>query len=91
MAEQGHLIGERNLVEGQVIGMGVHIPEAGQQIPAFKINYLSVADAARLCACQDGAEAAILDQHSTIRPYFRLDAVDQVRMRKDCLHGGLFA
>jgi hypothetical protein len=29
VAEEGHLIGERNLVEGQVIGMDVHIPEAG--------------------------------------------------------------
>jgi hypothetical protein len=28
VAEQGHLIGERHLVEGQVIGMDVHVPEA---------------------------------------------------------------
>jgi hypothetical protein len=42
-----------------------------------------------LSVWQDGADAAILDQHGTIRPYLGLDAVDQVRMRKDCLHGGL--
>src|SRR5215831_3432296 len=69
--------------------MDVHVPEAGHQIPAIEIDHLRVADAARLSAWQDGANAAILDQHSTIRPYLGLDAVDQVRMRKDCLHGGL--
>src|SRR6202022_3581460 len=46
--------------------------------------------AARLSAWQDGANAAILDQHGSIRPYLGLDAVDQVRMRKDRLHYGLF-
>jgi hypothetical protein len=81
VAEQGHLIGERHLVEGQVIGMDVHVPEAGHQIPAFEIDHPRVAGAARLCAWQDGADAAILDQHGTIRPYLGLDAVDQVRMR----------
>src|SRR6266436_7015896 len=90
VAEQGHLIGERHLVEGQVIGMDVHVPETGHQKPAFEIDYLRVASAARLSAWQDGADAAILDQHGTIRPYLGLDAVDQVRMRKDCLHYGLF-
>src|SRR5690348_2294715 len=29
VAEQGHLIGERHLVERQVIGMDMHVPEAG--------------------------------------------------------------
>ena len=29
VAEQGHLIDERHLVERQVIGMDVHVPEAG--------------------------------------------------------------
>src|SRR5215472_3540630 len=89
VAEQGHLIGERHLVERQVIGMDMHVPEPGHQIPAFEIDYLRVAGAALLSAWQDGADAAILDQHGTIRPYLGLDAVDQVRMRKDCLHGGL--
>ena len=88
VAEQGHLIGERHLVERQVIGMDMHVPEAGHQIPAFEIDHLRVAGAARLSAWQDGADAAILDQHGAIRPYLGLDAVDQVRMRKDCLHGG---
>src|SRR6516164_4801502 len=69
--------------------MDVHVPEAGHQIPAFEIDHPRVAGAAHLFAWQDGAYAAILDHHSTIRPYLRLDAVDQVRMRKDCLHGGL--
>src|ERR1700722_6994496 len=90
VAEQGHLIGEWHLVEGQVIGMDMHIPKPGHQVPAFEIDHLRVAGAARLSAWQDGADAAILDQHGTIRPYLGLDAVDQVRMRKDCLHGGLF-
>src|SRR5947209_1206575 len=89
VAEQGHLIGERHLVERQVIGMDVHVPEAGHQIPAFEIDHLRVAGAPRLFAWQDGADAAILDQHGTIRPYLGLHAVDQVGMRKDCLHGGL--
>src|SRR5258707_8239151 len=89
VAEQGYLIGERHLLEGQVIGMDVHVPEAGHQIPAFEIDHLRVAGAARLSAWQDGADAAILDQHGTIRPYLGLDTVDQVSMRKDCLHGGL--
>src|SRR6516164_11762708 len=89
VAEQGHLIGKRHLIERQVIGMDVHVPEAGHQIPAFEIDHLRITDAARLSAWQDGADAAILDQHGTIRPYLGLDAVDQVRMRKDCLHGGL--
>src|SRR6202048_3927684 len=80
---------ERHLLEGQVIGMDVHVPEAGHQVPAFEIDHLRVAGAARLSAWQDGADAAILDQHGTIRPYLGLDAVDQVRMRKDCLHVGL--
>jgi hypothetical protein len=71
VAEQGHLIGERHLVEGQVIGMDVHVPEAGHQIPAFEIDHLRVAGAAHLSAWQDGADAAILDQHGTIRPYPR--------------------
>src|SRR5215471_6969983 len=35
------------------------------------------------------ADSAIFDQHGTIRPYLGLDAVDQVCMRKDCLHYGL--
>jgi hypothetical protein len=48
VAEQGHLIGERHLVEGQVIGMDVHVPEAGHQIPAFQIDHLRIAGAARL-------------------------------------------
>ena len=39
VAEQGHLIGERHLVEGQVIGMDVHVPEAGHQVPAFEIDH----------------------------------------------------
>src|SRR4029077_6265805 len=60
------------------------------QVPAFEIDHLRVASAAHLSDWQDGADAAILDQHGTIRPYLRLDAVDQVRMRKDCLHYGLF-
>src|SRR6516162_9443661 len=64
----GHLIDERHLVERQVIGMDVHVPEPGHQIPAFKIDRLRVAGAARLCAWQDGADAAILDQHGAIRP-----------------------
>src|SRR5690349_11855995 len=89
VAKQGHLIGERHLVERQVIGMDMHVPEAGHQVPAFKIDHLRVAGAARLSAWQDGADAAILDQHGTIRTYLGLDAVDQVRMRKDCLHVGL--
>src|SRR5215469_11593013 len=88
VAEQRHLIGERHLVERQVIGMDVDVPEPGHQIPAFEIDYLRVVGAARLSAWQDGADAAILDQHGTIRPYLGLDAVDQVRVRKDCLHGG---
>ena len=89
VAEQRHLIGERHLVDRQVIGMDVHVPEAGHQVPAFEIDHLRVADAARLSAWQDGADAAVLDQHGSIRPYLGLDAVDQVRMRKDCLHDGL--
>src|SRR6516225_4407875 len=68
--------------------MDVHVPEAGHQIPAFEIDHLRVAGVARLSAWQDGADAAILDQHGTIRPHPGLDAVDQIRMRKDCLHGG---
>ena len=60
MAEQGHLIGERHLVERQVIGMDVHVPEAGHQIPAFEIDHLRVAGATRLSAWQDGRDAAIL-------------------------------
>ncbi len=58
------------IVEGQVIGMDVDVPEAGHEIPAFEIDHLRVASAARLSAWQDGADAAILDQHGTIRPYF---------------------
>ena len=57
---------------------------------AVLIDHLRVASAARLSAWQDGANAAILDQHGSIRPYLGLDAVDQVRVRKDCLHYGLF-
>src|SRR5215472_7976250 len=87
VAEQGNLIGERHLVERQVIGMDVHVPEARHQIPAVEIDHLRAADAARLSAWQNGADAAILDQHGTIRPYLGLDAVDQICMRKDCLHG----
>ena len=89
VAEQRHLIGERHLVERQVIGMDVHVPEAGHQIPAFQIEYLRIADVFRPSAWQDGADPTILDQHGTIRPHFGLDAINQVRMRKDCLHGGL--
>jgi hypothetical protein len=44
--------------------------------------HLRVAGAARLSAWQNGADAAILDQHGTIRPYLGLDAVDQVRYEK---------
>src|SRR5262249_8024083 len=35
--------------------------------PAFEIDYLRVASAARLSAWQDGADAAILDQASSVR------------------------
>ena len=38
MAEQGHLIRERHLVDCQVVGMNVHVPEAGHQVRAFKID-----------------------------------------------------
>jgi hypothetical protein len=86
VAEKGHLIGERHLVERQVIGMDVHVPKAGHQVAAFEIDHLRVAGAAHLSAWQDGANAAILDQHGSVRPYLWLDAVDQVRMRKDRLH-----
>ena len=48
---------EWHLVEGQVIGMDVHVPEAGHEIPAFEIDHLRVASAARLSAWQDGADA----------------------------------
>src|SRR6516165_5720467 len=89
VAEQSHLIGERHLVEGKVIGMDVHVPEARHQIPAVEIDHPRVAGAARLSAWQDGADAAILDQHGSIRPYLGLDAVDQICMRNDCLHYGL--
>ena len=88
MAEQGHLIDERHLAERQVIGMDVHVPEPGHQIPAFEIDRLRVAGAARLSVWQDGADSAIFDQHGSIRPYLGLDAVDQICMRKDCLHCG---
>src|SRR5437764_14130017 len=71
--------------------MNVHIPEAGHQIPAIEIDHLCVVGGtAHLSARQDGADAAILDQHGSIRPYLGLDAVEQVRMRKDGLHSGLF-
>jgi hypothetical protein len=43
VAEQGHLIGERHLVEGQVIGMDMHVREAGHQVPAFEINHPRIA------------------------------------------------
>jgi hypothetical protein len=43
-------------------------PRGRHQIPAFEIDHLRVAEAARLFAWQDGADAAILDQHGTIRP-----------------------
>src|SRR3954447_8621462 len=89
VAEQGHLIGERHLVERQVVGMDMYVPEAGHQVPAFKIDHLRVVSTAHLSAWQDCADATILDQHGTIRSYLGLDAVDQVRMRKDCLHDGL--
>jgi hypothetical protein len=62
----------------------------GIRVPAFEIDHLRVAGAARLSAWQDGADAAILDQHSSIRLHVGLDAVDQVRVGKDCLHDGLF-
>jgi hypothetical protein len=90
VAEQGHLIGEWHLVEGQVIGMDMHIPKPGHQVPAFEIDHPRVAGAACLSVWQDGADAAIFNQHGSIRPYLGLDAVDQVRTRKDCLHNRLF-
>jgi hypothetical protein len=69
VAEQGHLIGKRHLVEPQVIGMDVHVPKARHQVPAFEIDHLRVAGGAvHLSARQDGADAAILDQHGGIRP-----------------------
>ena len=43
VAEQGHLIGKRHLVERQVIGMDVHVPKARHQVPAFEIDHLRVA------------------------------------------------
>src|SRR5713226_1828881 len=70
--------------------MDVHVPEAGHQVPAFDIDHLCVASAACLSAWQDGADTAILNQHGSIRPDLGLDAVDQVRMRKNCLHHGPF-
>ena len=71
--------------------MDVHVPETGHQVPAFEIDHLRVADAAHLPARHDGADAAVLDQHGSIWPHLGLDAVDQVRMGKDCLHDGLSA
>src|SRR5215831_12213384 len=62
----------------------------GIRYPPFKIDDQRVAGAARLSAWQDGADAAVVDQHGSIRPYLGLDAVDQVCMRKDCLHHRLF-
>jgi len=89
VAEQRHLIGKRHRVDRQIIGVDVHIPEAGHQVPAFEIDHLRIADVFRLCARQDGADAAVLDQHGSIRPYPGLDTVDQVRVQKDCLHDRL--
>ncbi len=88
MAEQHHLIGERHLVERQVIGMDMHVPEAGHQVSTFEIDHVRVGCAAQLSVWQDGADAAILDQHGRVRPYLGRDAVDQVCMRKNCLHSG---
>src|SRR5215472_17035429 len=68
--------------------MDVHVPEAGHQIPAVEIEHLRIAGVFRPSAWQYGADAAIFDQHGSNRPYLGLDAVDQIRMRKDCLHGG---
>src|SRR5215469_5797566 len=73
VAKQGHLIGKRHLIEGQVIGMDMNVPQAGHQIPAFEIDDMRVAGAAHLSAWQDGADTAILDEHSTIPPYLGLD------------------
>jgi hypothetical protein len=78
--EQGHLIGERHRVDRQVIGMDVHVPQAGHQVPAFEIDHLRVADAVRLSIWQDRTDAAILDQHRSIRLHSWLDAVDQARI-----------
>ena len=88
MAEQGHLIGERHLVDRQIIGVDVHVPKAGHQIPAFEIDHPCVADVARLTARQDCTDAAVLDQHGSIRLYLGLDTVDQACVGKDCLHNG---
>jgi hypothetical protein len=68
VAEQGHLIGERHLVEREVIGMDMHVPKARHQVPAFEIDHPRVAGAARLSTWQDGADAAIFNQHGSIRP-----------------------
>jgi hypothetical protein len=49
--------------------MDVHVPKARHQVPAFEIDHLRVAGGAvHLSARQDGADAAILDQHGGIRP-----------------------
>src|SRR6266513_4622720 len=91
VAEQRHLIGERHRVDREVVGMDVHIPEAGHQVPAFKINHLRVVDAARFSVWHDRADAAVLDEDGSVRPYLGLDTVDQVRMGKDYLHDGAVA
>jgi hypothetical protein len=86
VAEQGHLIGERHFAKRQIVGMDMHVPKAGHQVRAFEIDRLRVADAARLSAWQDGADAPILNQYGSLRPHLGLDAIDQGSAREDCLH-----
>ena len=68
VAEERHLIGKRHLIEREVIGMNVHVPQAGHQVSAFEIDALRRADALCLSAWHDGADAAVFDQHGGIRP-----------------------
>src|SRR5437588_6958330 len=53
VAEQGHLIAERHLVEREVIGMDMHVPETAHQGTAFEIDALRVTCAADLPAWAD--------------------------------------
>ena len=80
VAEQRDLLGKRHFGERQIVGMNMHVPQAGQQVRAFEIDDRRVAGRGLAPAGQDFGDAALLDDDGGVGRRFRLDAVDQCRV-----------
>ena len=88
IAEQRHLVGERHLREREVVGMDVHVPQAGQEMVAVQVDHFGVRRVEARRGGSDRADPAVFDEHVRGRANLGRDAVDQRRVGEQGAHEG---